>query len=291
MFCIKPKNSDSDDSMARLISHLEFPLSAKKIGIKLNLCDYRLRETGVTSDPTVIESLLKVLRKKYPEVDLFLIENDATPTSADNLFPYLGIDKVAEKYACKCINLAHEKKWIEKEINGYNFKKIEFPKLIENLDILINHPKLKTHGRTKISCSLKNMFGCYRVKEKIQYHPFLDKAIVDINLAIKCHYTLVDANLCLEGNRGPSQGFPKKVGLFIGGRDIVAVDSFCAKLMGFHPYLVKHIRMAAKKKIGSMKYNLNGDLLKKDLKKYRFDWSIGNYMFMQFIRILGKKLT
>ena len=58
---------------------------------------------------------------------------------------------------------------------------------------------------------------------------------MDINLAIKTHYTIVDGYLCLEGNRGPTQGFPKKVGVFIGGEDSVTVDMFCAKFMGFNP--------------------------------------------------------
>jgi uncharacterized protein (DUF362 family) len=48
----------------------------------------------------------------------------------------------------------------------------------------------------------------------------------------KKYYTIVDGEICMEGN-GPMQGTPKKCGIFIGGSDPVAVDSVAATMMGF----------------------------------------------------------
>ena len=286
IYLVKTKNDDIYKALSRLIEKLNLPENAKKIGIKINLCDYRKRETGVTTDPLVLEPFLKILRKRYQETSIFLFENDATGTLADNLFKWLGLDKISNKYNVDFLNLAYEE-WIPACIDGYCFEEIEIPRIL-NESLIINHPKLKTHGRTKMTCALKNMYACYKIKDKVKYHSILDQAIVDINIPIKSDFIIVDGFLCLESNRGPTQGYPKKVGVFIGGNDIVSVDSFCARLMGFNPRFIKHIRLAAAKNIGSMKYKIESELSKNEMRKISFQFNLGKYYFMQLVRRLLK---
>jgi len=279
---VKTNKHSIPASLSRLIDKLKLPADARDIGIKINLCNYKRAETGVTTDPQVLDPLLKILRGKYPSSEIYLFENDATGTLADNLFPWLGLDKIIGRYDVKFVNIAHEK-WEKVFVHGYRFNEVEVPsKLLSSL--IVNHPKLKTHGRTKISCGLKNIFGCYRIKEKVKYHHFLDKAIADINMAIKSDFVIVDGYLALEGNRGPTQGYPKKVGIFVGGDDVVAVDSCCARFMGFNPRSVGHIVKARRKGLGSMKYKLNSEIAKTDFRTYQFEYSITKYWLMQAAR-------
>ena len=284
VYLVKAGENNIQDALARLLAKLSLPQDADKIGIKINLCDYRRRETAVTTDPFVLDPLLKLLRQKYSKAYIYLFEHDATGTLADNLFVWLGLDKIAEKYNIDFVNLA-KAEWIPACIDGFCFQEIEIPRLL-NESLIINHPKLKTHGRTKMTCALKNMYACYKIKDKVKYHSFLDKAIVDINLPLKSDFVIVDGFLCLEGNRGPTQGYPKKVGVFIGGDDIVSVDSFCAKFMGFNPKFVKHIRLAESKKIGSMKYQIESELTKSEMRKIDFKFSMSKFYLMQLLRRL-----
>jgi len=286
VYLVKAVNDDVYGALSKLLGKLQLPAQVKRIGIKINLCDYRRRETGVTTDPLVLEPLLKLLRIRYPATPIFIFENDATGTLADNLFEWLGLDQIAKKYEVDFINLTREE-WIPACIDGYCFQEIQIPRILTE-SLIINHPKLKTHGRTKMTCGLKNIYGCYQIKDKNQYHSFLEKAIVDINIPIKSHFTVVDGFLCVEGNRGPTQGFPKKVGVFIGGADIVSVDAFCAKFMGFNPKFVKHIRLAAAKKIGSMKYQLESELNQKEIRKIFFQFNLGKYYLMELFRKVVK---
>ncbi len=274
---------DPYNDMKRLFDYLRLPSEPEKIAIKLNMCDFRLRETGAVSDFIVVEALLKVLREICPDTEIFLVENDATSTLADILFSYLNISNIAKLYQAEIINLAHEK-WIEKEIDGYHFKRIWIPILLEECDLIITHPKLKTISLTKITCGLKNMYGCFKGKNKAKFHEILDEAIVDINLALKPDLSIVDANICQEGITGPAYGIPKKVGLFIGGRDVVAVDAFCAELIGFNPYFVGHIRKAASTGLGEMKYELKGDLAHSELQKYKFEFNMHLYYLLKLLR-------
>jgi len=277
------KVTNLDLALKRMLYNLNFSKSYEKIAIKLNLCDYRLPETGAVSDPKVVAALLKALRSINQHARILIFENDATNANADLMFRYLGIDKISKVYSAEVINIAHEK-WTKKQIDGYRMKTVKVPVILEDCDLLITHPKLKTHSLTKLSCGLKNMFGCYRTKKKVKFHKFLDEAIVDINLALRPDASIVDANICHEGIGGPSYGFPKKVGLIIGGKDIVAVDTFCANLMGFRPWFVGHIRKAASKGLGQLKYRLEGNLEESDLKMYRFKFNRALYYLMKIFR-------
>lgn len=283
VLAVKIAGEDRVGAMGRLFSSFGPPEAARRVAIKVNLCDYRKPETGAVSHPEVVAALLEVLRARYPQAEISLCENDASGTLVENLWGYLGLDRVAADYNARCVSLPKEE-WVRVPIRGLHFQEVEVPRLFLDCDLFINHPKLKTHGKTKITCALKNLFGCYRPKDKGPLHKFLDAAIVDINLAIRPHLVIVDADLCVEGNRGPTQGLPKKLGLFIGGKDPVAVDAFCARLMGFRHNGIGHIRKAARAGLGSMNYLLEGDLAGEDLRQYRFEYSRGNFLLMQVAR-------
>jgi len=284
VYAVKIKKSRLHESMEQLLQCTMLPTKVASIAIKINMCDFRLSETGATSDPVVVDGLLSALRKIYPNSEIFLIENDATTALADVLFSYLGMTKIAKRHRAQTLNLSHDK-WVEKKIDGLVFKKIETPMVLANCDLVITHPKLKTHGITKITCGLKNMFGCLREKRKIKFHRFLDEAIVDSNLAFKANLSIVDANICQEGIGGPTYGTPRKLGLLIGGTDIVAVDTFCARLVGFKPWFVGHIRKAAHKELGKMNYELETNMSLNELKTCRMDFSRSAYYFT---KLLGK---
>jgi len=286
VYVLKTDFSSVHRNMMELLGFLQLPTKADKIAIKINLCDFRLRETGAVSDPLVVDALLGCLRKIYPSSEIFIVENDASGTLADVLFSYVGFTEIVDKYKVKCINLAHEQ-WVPKKIDGYYFKEIEIPKILDDADLLITHPKLKTSSLTKITCSLKNMFGCIRTKRKDIYHKNIDEVIVDINLALRPDYSIVDAILCHEGIWGPAYGFPKKVGLLIGGNDIVAVDAFCSKIAGFNPFFIGHIRKASRKGLGKMSFEVHGDIYDIDRKNYRFDFNRLLYYTLKVLRKVG----
>lgn len=150
--------------------------------VKLNLCSLKLRETGATSDPIVVERLVKFLNEK--EVSVRLVESDSASKDADLAFKYLGFKKLERKYDVKCVNLSQDEFSIKK-IDGYYLKSVKVPKTIETADFFITHPKLKTHFSMKVylTGALKNQFGCLMEKNKSIYHPVIHEVIVDVNQA------------------------------------------------------------------------------------------------------------
>lgn len=285
VYITKIENENYYRAMNDLVNSINLEKkSINIIGIKINLCDYRLPSSGATTDPLILEGLLQVLREKFSAAKILLLENDASGTNVDNLFNLLKITDIAEKYSCETRNLAKEE-WFKKEIEGLYFKNIDVPKIIEKCDLIINFPKLKTHSMTKVTVNLKNMFGCIHDKYKTKYHSRIDDVIIDINKAIKSDLCIVDGNICHEGIGGPAYGNPKKCGLLIGGTNAVSVDSFCAKLIGFNPWFVSHIRKAHINGLGNIRYKLhlsNFDDFK--YKDYKFNFNMWQYYMLKLFK-------
>jgi uncharacterized protein (DUF362 family) len=253
--------------------------SVHNICIKANLNDYRRWETASTTDPYLLDMLLDLLESRYPSASITVLENDATGVSADNISTFLGIDKVIKKHTCRFLNVARGD-WMSINIDGLHFKQLDVPSILSACDLFITFPKLKSHTITKLTCSLKNQMGLFRPKRKIAYHHILDDLIVDCNLAMKPNLTIVDANLVMEGNYGPTYGSPKKLGLLIASRDLVATDSFCARLFGLKPKSIGYIKKAADKKLGSTRFKLvtNFDF---DYGEYKLKFSLPLYYMIR----------
>lgn len=251
-------SAESVTNFVWLLNNLDLPTEVKHICIKANLNDYRKWESAATCDPAMLESLLRALMQQWPSASIMVLENDATGVNADNIFAYLGIDEVIERCGCSFMNVGRHE-WRLVDIDGLHFKQMEVPEILSKCDLFITFPKLKSHVKTKMTCGLKNQMGLFRPKRKITFHHVLDDLIVDCNLAMKPTVSIVDANLVMEGNYGPTYGSPRKLGLLVASNDVVAADSFCAKLFGFSPNSIGHIKKAAFKGLGNIKFDLVTD--------------------------------
>jgi len=128
-------------------------------------------------------------------------------------------------------------------------RELYFPKTVRGVDFLVSLPKLKTHHWAGVTLSLKNMFGvipgsCYGWPKNILHWAGIDRAILDINAAVRPDFAIVDGIIGMEGN-GPIQGVSKTAGVLIAGDDPVAVDSTSARIMGLAPEKIDHIARAA----------------------------------------------
>lgn len=270
------------ENFLSLFKKFEIKKNLKNICIKPNLNEYRRWETASTCDPQLLDALLEIIREKYPDASISLLESDQTGVNADNIFSFLGVDVIAKKHNCNCINVARQK-WNTIEIDGYHFKQFDIPSILSDCDLFITFPKIKSHIKTKITCGLKNQMGLFKPKRKVEYHHILNELIVDCNLAMKPSLSIADANLVMEGNFGPSYGNPRKLGFLAASEDVVAIDSFAAKLFGFKPSSIAHIKMASKKKLGSMKFHIIAD----------FDFKFKNYKlkFNPFMHYIINKMS
>ena len=135
------------------------------------------------------------------------------------------------------------------QTHASRLKELYLPRTLLGADFVISLAKLKTHHWAGVTLSLKNMFGivpggCYGWPKNILHWAGIDRAIMDINAAMRPDFAIVDGIVGMEGN-GPIQGAPKAVGALIVGDDPVAVDATCARVMGLLPEKINHIARAA----------------------------------------------
>jgi len=266
-----------------LLGRPDLPVDAK-IAIKLNLCYFKTFETGATSDPRVVEALITYFKEEFPKADISLVEADATSARQDLLFKWLGFQDLARKHGVKCVNVSKED-GVEVEVKGKFLKKVRVPKTVLEADYLVNLAKMKTHLLTKITCALKNVYGLDPYPRKIEYHKSLDNAIVDLNTVFKPHLHFVDGLIAMEGEKGPLYGRPKKLGVFVAGSDPVAVDATCARIMGFNPRYIGHIRKAARRGLGTMDPEIVGESIENVKDKFEFRrLHAYAFRFAQFLR-------
>jgi uncharacterized protein (DUF362 family) len=218
--------------------------------IKVNFITVKTWDTGATTDPIVVEAIIK--RLKNLPVKICVGESDATMTSTDKAFEVTGMRKMCESNGVQCLNLRHVKDRVKLDIPyGETLGNITVPRIVTE-SAIVSAAKLKTHMSTGVTLGMKNMFGLLPDKLKGKYHmKGINKVIVDINTVVKPALTIIDGFVGMEG-RGPSDGTPVQMDLIIAGKDPVATDATACRVMGFDPHEISHIRRAYEKGLGSI---------------------------------------
>jgi uncharacterized protein (DUF362 family) len=140
--------------------------------------------------------------------------------------------------------------------NGLTLDEVETYELVQQADVIISVPKMKTHDQTEMTCSMKNLKGLVSDKYKRLFHQQFGvfEAVVDINSVFKPALAVVDAIICQEGV-GPLFGRPLEMDLIVAGKDLVAVDSVCGQIAGFDPNELLIPKMGADQGLGNLNPN------------------------------------
>jgi uncharacterized protein (DUF362 family) len=124
-----------------------------------------------------------------------------------------------------------------------------FPNTVLGADLIVSLAKMKTHHWAGATLSMKNFFGIVPgavygwPKNKLHYIG-IPESVVALNRQFRNTFAIVDGIIGMEGN-GPIQGTPKPAGVLVMGRDLVAVDATCCRIMGINPEKIDYLRMAA----------------------------------------------
>jgi len=217
---------------------------ANSVVIKPNMCYYWGADTGQTTDPRVVSAVIDVIREKLgKDVNITVGEADASAMRTKWAFPVLGYDRLAQEKRVELVNLS-QTPLVERKVHvGSREIAFEVPELLLKADLFVNVPKLKVMRQTKITCAMKNVFGAIGYRRKMVYHPFLDEAIVGINMVLKPHLTVVDGLVGLGA-------YPVKLGLLMAGVDVFSVDWIASQIMRYKPSSVKCLKIAVRERLG-----------------------------------------
>ena len=230
-----------------------FDRKAEKIVIKPNMCYYYHPSTGEVTDPHFVSALIDIFRENFAKTsEIFVVESDAAAMKCKHVFRMLGYDKMTEEKGIRLVNLVQEKSRVININIGREQFSFYIPELFHDADLVVNVPKPKYMNRVKITCALKNFYGCNAYPKKSVYHEVLDEAIVFINKQIKTDLVVVDG-LVVNG------AYSKRLNMILASENPVAADAAVSKLMGIDPSSVKQIDLASKEGVGTQHFTSIGD--------------------------------
>ncbi|MFA4910757.1 MAG: DUF362 domain-containing protein [Desulfobacteria bacterium] len=222
-----------------------------RVLLKPNLLSGKTPEKAVTTHPSIVSAVVRLVK-----------EAGGIPCIGDS--PGVGgLKMVAEKTGIKEVSDIMGVKLVEfdeavdvENKRGHIFKRFEVAKAFLEADVIINLPKLKTHGQMLLTLCVKNNFGFVVGNRKAKWHlkagidvNFFAQMLLDLYLLIQPRLTIMDGIVGMEGD-GPGNGNPRKVGLIFAGIDCVAIDTVICQTLGIPSDDVYTIRAARQKGIG-----------------------------------------
>ena len=234
----------------------KFVKKGQNVVIKPNVvADHGLREGvyhgGVVTDVRLVRALIELL---IPVAGKVTVAEGASINRAETekLFAHYGYDRLTEidpkRVALMDLNTDS---LIRKTVpNGKRMLSREIPLTLEQADVIINVPVMKTHFAALVSLSIKNLQGAIPPIEKYMSHFFgLWQTLVNTHYLVKPKLVIVDGLTALE-EFGPVYGTPKPMNLLVGGTNPVAVDAATMRIMELDPALSPPVMIAYMQGLG-----------------------------------------
>ncbi len=246
------------DDMLELLGGLEkFVGRGKKVFVKPNLLLAAKPEEAVTTHPAVLIAVIRRLQDLGATVSFGDLPGGFHAGGTRKVHTATDMPRVAHETGAELVSL--EKHSFRKlEIPGAKkLTHIHIPKHLDEVDIIVNVCKLKTHMQTLMTGAVKNMFGLTATTDRVAAHRFaryrdFAEAVADIYSAMPPALSIMDAVVGMEGT-GPSQGKPIALKFIAGAADAVALDAFAAAALGFSPGEIAVTDCAGRRGMGAYK--------------------------------------
>ena len=221
-----------------------------KVMIKPNMLQGKSPDEAITTHPAVVEAVANIV-KDAGAIPMIGDSPGGPARGMESFWDITGFSEVSKRTGAHLVNF--EKTGSNKKTRNHIEYRIS-KKVLES-DVIINLPKIKTHGLTIFTCAVKNMYGVVPGLIKTEYHkkaPNPSKFaeyVVDIYALSKPQLNIVDGVIGMDGT-GPSAGNPKELGMILASTDGVAVDVLLCDMLGKDPMKVPTNRIAVEQELG-----------------------------------------
>jgi uncharacterized protein (DUF362 family)/Pyruvate/2-oxoacid:ferredoxin oxidoreductase delta subunit len=219
------------------------------------------RKDAATS-PELIRATIEVVQqiKNGQNYQIFIGDSPGLlAKKARTIFQNLGIMEVIEATGITYVEFDGSEPPIHVEIpEGARLQETLIAKVVEDVDLIINLPKLKTHILSIYTGAIKNLWGTQPGGTKPRNHlkgtstETFSEVLADLysHFAKKPQLVIMDALEAMAGN-GPTSGKMIPLNLILAGYDPVAVDVVAVSIVGHNAMKsVPHLRMCAERGLG-----------------------------------------
>jgi uncharacterized protein (DUF362 family)/Pyruvate/2-oxoacid:ferredoxin oxidoreductase delta subunit len=253
--------TDRIEQILSVLEPLPFPRDARVL-LKPNcLSAHHGPDQPVNTRTEVVEAVGRYLLRHH-QVRLVIADSPGMGSygKTKRTYAHMDLGGVALRLGAELVNL-EELGLIElRSPSGRILPAFRATALLDQVDVLVNLPKLKTHMLTGITGAVKNVLGLLPGSLKREVHvdapsgPAMALALIDILAGIKekipLSLNLMDGIIAMEG-AGPSRGRARQTGWLMASTDPVALDVIAAVVMGFDPKKIITIKEAAEAGLGT----------------------------------------
>lgn len=225
-----------------------FVRPGENIVIKPNLLMKKSPDEAVTTHPSVIEAAARSITGAGGRA--VIAESPGGPFNARILqwvYKGCGLVEAAERSGA-VLNYNTEETTVKVPAGGI-LAGITVLEEVVRADGVVSISKLKTHGLTRMTGAVKNLFGVIPGLKKAEYHCRMpgtkefSSMLVDVARTVSPRLHLMDAVVGMEGE-GPSGGEPVQIGLLLAGACPFTLDLVAAALVGIKPEEVPTIAVS-----------------------------------------------
>lgn len=205
---------------------------------------------GVVSGPETLRSILKWIKERNPKK--IVVATGSGGGNTEQVMKEVGFDKVIQEEQVEFVDF-NQGPYVELKLNHEKPNTIKVNKIIGEMTYYISFTQLKTHEEATMSASIKNVALSWpsteehgTPKKNTGIHEELHGFIAAMAEKIKINLAIVSANPAMIGS-GPTKGIDRHTGLVICGRNPIAVDCICARLLGFMEQGVGYLHLLKNK--------------------------------------------
>lgn len=139
--------------------------------------------------------------------------------------------------------------------NGKRLKNIPLTSLLNEVDLVINLPKLKNHQLMTYTGAMKNLFGLMPGTAKsamhLQYPSVLGfgEMLVDLAMSVPC-FSFMDGIIAMQGE-GPGSGTPYQLGIVLASQSPAKLDWVAVQCVGYEPRRIPYLVDGMQRTLGS----------------------------------------
>lgn len=180
-----------------------------------------------TTNPEVVGEVVRMVKEAGAK-RVIVADRSGPGWYSDTMYNMekVGIAQAAREAGAEVVALEKEE-WIRVQPKGAKYWKRGFriPKLVEEVDHIINVPVAKTHRGATFSMSLKNFVGLISRHDRNLMHlsKHWKEMIAELNLAFEPKLNVMDASKVFVSG-GPAVGKTESPGIIIASSDRIATD-------------------------------------------------------------------
>ena len=216
----------------------------RRVLLKPNLVEFS-KEGSINTNPAVIAAAIEAFRSVGAR-EVIVAEGPGHQRDTEMLIEESGLQAALRHERTSFVDLNIDSTHpVALEADYTRLGRLFLPDTVLGADLVVSLPKMKTHHWVGVTLAMKNFFGVvpgvkYGWPKNLLHWRGIPQSIVDINLAVKPGFAIVDGIEGMEGD-GPLRGETVKSGVLLMGDNLTAVDATAVRVMGLRPEKVGYL--------------------------------------------------